>query len=387
MRFETDSESGRECIWLYWLAVPGRGVDWRHLAVHAAFSPRPAPPSATAAMGQLRALTCLPVFRTPGHGQPAVRGSVPPRRSAAGHEGVEDMDRLTLAVVSRNYFNMPAWLGLHAGLFAHEGIDLAIDHIESIEEVNDRVRDGRAQLAYGVTEHVILDAESGGRQAIIGGNVNRLPFSLIARPGIEGIAGLRGKRIGVSSLRAGSSSLIMRLLAAHGLEYPGDYELVPCGPILARWELLRSGGIDAGLQGAPLNYIALDQGFVSLHEPRDDFQFTSLDVDLRWAEANRDLLLRFLRGFLRAHERFFTDRDLARAVAVAETGIEPGYADRAWDEYTRDTIFPRDGEASAAGVQALIETSALIRDLPARARTHAEDYIDRRWLAEARASL
>lgn len=297
------------------------------------------------------------------------------------------MDRLTLAVVSRNYFNMPAWLGLHGGLFAAEGIELAIDHIEGIEEVNDRVRDGRAQLAYGVTEHVILDAESGGHQAIIGGNVNRLPFSLIARPGIEGIAGLRGKRIGVSSLRAGSSSLIMRLLAVHGLQYPGDYELVPCGPILARWDLLRSGGIDAGLQGAPLNRMALDQGFISLAEPRDDFQFTSLDVDTRWAVAKRDLLLRFLRGFLRAHERFYADRDLARQVAMAESGIEARYADSAWEEYTRGEIFPRDGEASAAGVQALIKTSALIRDLPTRARTHADGYIDRSWLAQARASL
>lgn len=297
------------------------------------------------------------------------------------------MDRLTLAVVSRNYFNMPAWLGLHAGLFAAEGIALAIEHIEGIEEVNERIRDGRAQLAYGVTEHVILDAETGGHQAIIGGNVNRLPFSLIARPGIEGLAGLRGKRIGVSSLRAGSSSLIMRLLAEAGLHPPDDYELVPCGPILARWELLRSGEIDAGLQGAPLNHIAIEQGFVSLCEPRMDFQFTSLDVDTRWAAANRDLLLRFLRGFLRAHERFFTDRDLARAVAVKESGIEPRHAERAWEEYTGGAIFPRDGEASDAGVQALIETSALIRDLPARARTRAADYIDRRWLAEARASL
>lgn len=297
------------------------------------------------------------------------------------------MTALTMAVVSRNYFNMPAWLGLHAGLFAAEGIDLTIEHIEGIEEVNDRVRSGRAQLAYGVTEHVILDAESGGHQVIIGGNVNRLPFSLIARAGIASLKDLRGKRIGVSSLRAGSSSLVMKLLAAEGLHYPGDYELVPCGPILARWDLLRSGGIDAGLQGAPLNHIALDQGFVSLCEPRMDFQFTSLDVDSRWADANRDTLLRFLRGFLRAHERFYTDRDLAREVAVKESGIEPRYADRAWEEYTRDAIFPRDGEASEAGVQALIETSALIRDLPSRARTHAADYIDRRWLAEARASL
>jgi ABC-type nitrate/sulfonate/bicarbonate transport system substrate-binding protein len=297
------------------------------------------------------------------------------------------MDKLTLAVVSRNYFNLPAWIGLHAGLFAAEGLEVSIDHIEGIEEVNDRIRDGRAQLAYGVTEHVVLDAESGGHQVIIGGNVNRLPFSLIARPGIEGLAGLRGKRIGVSSIRAGSSSLIMRILAEAGLHWPGDYELLPCGPILARWELLRSGGIDAGLQGAPLDRIALDQGFVSLCEPRQDFQFTSLDVDARWAAANRDLLLRFCRAFLRAHERFYTDREGANAMAMREAGIEARYADLAWQDYTRAEIFPRDGEASAAGVQALIETSALIRELPNRARTRAEEYIDRSWLAEARASL
>ncbi|TDH63146.1 ABC transporter substrate-binding protein [Dankookia rubra] len=299
------------------------------------------------------------------------------------------MDQLTLAVVSRNYFNLPCWIGLHAGLFAAEGIDLRIDHIEGIEEVNDRLRDGRAQLAYGVTEHVILEAEAGGALRIIGGNVNRLPFSFIARAGIGSYAGLRGKRIGVSSLRAGSSSLIIRLLARHGLHWPGDYELVPCGPILARWDLLRSGGIDAGLQGAPLDQMALDEGFVSLGNPRDEvpeFQFTSLDVDAGWAAGHRDLTLRFCRGFLAAHERFYADQATASRIAMQESGIAQRYADRAWADYTRDAIFPRDGQASEAGVKALIEISSLIRELPARPR-HAADYIDRTWLAEARASL
>lgn len=33
---------------------------------------------------------------------------------------------LTVAVVSRNYFNLPMWIGLHAGLFAAEGLDVRI---------------------------------------------------------------------------------------------------------------------------------------------------------------------------------------------------------------------------------------------------------------------
>lgn len=300
------------------------------------------------------------------------------------------MDTLTLAVTSRNYFNLPAWIALHTGLFAEEGLAVTIDHIEAIDAVNEAVTTGRAQFAYGVTEHVILDAEAGGRQVILGGNVNRLPFSLIAAPEVRSFEDLRGRTIGVSSLRAGSSSLIMRLLGARGLHYPQDYTLVACGPILARWDKLRSGEIQAGLQGVPLNYIALDQGFTSLCEPRDEvpwFQFTSLNADRRWLEANRSLALRFLRAFVRAHERFYADRATANSIAVRESRVASDYADRAWVEYTEAGIFPRDGEANTDAVQTLIEMSSLIRELSARGRTRAEDYIDRSWLAAARQSL
>src|SRR3954454_6397149 len=113
------------------------------------------------------------------------------KRRASGGRGLESgervgnrqrmsMDRIKLAAVSRNYFNMPLWVGLHEGLFAAEGLDVALELHEPIDEVTDRLRDGSVDLALGVTEHVVLDSERGGRLAIIGGNVNKPPFSLIA---------------------------------------------------------------------------------------------------------------------------------------------------------------------------------------------------------------
>src|ERR1700730_11142616 len=192
------------------------------------------------------------------------------------------MEKIVFAAVSRNYFNMPVWIAQDQRMFADEGLDVAIELYEGVDEVTNRLTDGGAQLAYGITEHVVLDSEAGGFLEIIGGNVNRLPFSLIAGKSIRTFDDLRGKTIGVSSLDAGSSSLVMKLLAARGLEYPRDYKRRAVGPIVARWDMLKSGEIDAGLQGAPLNYIAVDQGFTSLCEPRDEvplFQFTSLNVD------------------------------------------------------------------------------------------------------------
>lgn len=300
------------------------------------------------------------------------------------------MKKLTVGAVSRNYFNLPLWLAQRTGLFADEELEVAIELYEPIDEVTERLRDGQLDLALGVTEHVILESESGGHLQIIAGNVNRLPFSLIGRPGLRGPADLRGGRIGVSSLEAGSSSLVMQLLAAHGLQHPQDYTIVVVGPILSRWKLLQSGEIDAGLQGAPLNYVALDAGYVALADPRKqfpDFQFTSLNVDARWAAANADGVTAFLRAYLHAHDRFFADKDATVPIAVAESGIEPHYAARAWDEYAGEEIFPRDGAASPRAVQALIDVSALIRALPARSKTRAEDYIDSTYIDAARAQL
>ena len=296
------------------------------------------------------------------------------------------MDKLTFTAVSRNYFNLPIWVAKHRGMLADEGLDVAIELYEGVDEVTNRVRDGRAQIGYGITEHVVLDSEAGGFLEIVGGNVNRLPFSLIAGKAIGSFEDLRGKTVGVSSIQAGSSSLVMKLLAARGLEYPRDYKMRAVGPILARWEMLQSGEIYAGLQGAPLNYIAIDQGFGSVCEPRQevpDFQFTSLNVDKRWAEANADIMQRFMRAFVRAHDFFFENRDGVTPIAMAKTGITENYALRAWDEYTTDEIFPRDGDASDAAVQALIEISSLIRAVPNRTRSSASDYINRSYLHAA----
>jgi ABC-type nitrate/sulfonate/bicarbonate transport system substrate-binding protein len=293
------------------------------------------------------------------------------------------MPALTVGAVSRNYFNMPLWIAQHAGFFNQEGLSVTIELIEGIDEVTRRLVDGRFHLALNVTENTILNSEQGGRLEIIAGNVNRLPFSFIARPHIRSYADLRGARIGVSSINAGSSSLIMRLLASHGLLHPRDYTLVPVGPILARWKMLLSGEIDAGLQGAPLNYVAVDAGFTDLGNPRTqfpDFQFTSLDADRDWAKRNETVVVRFLRAYTQAHHWFYENKGGATQIAQKEMSVDRHYAERAWADYVCDEIFPRDGRASVRGVQTLLTVSALIRDLAARSRTRAEQYINHSYL-------
>jgi hypothetical protein len=96
-------------------------------------------------------------------------------------------------------------------------------------------------------------------------------------------------------------------------------------------------------------------------------------------------MARFMRAFVRAHRRFFADRDAMVEIAKVETRIAEKYAKAAWEEYASAEIFSPDGDVSSAGVQALIDISALIRALPNRQGRSAEDYIDRSYLHVAQA--
>jgi ABC-type nitrate/sulfonate/bicarbonate transport system substrate-binding protein len=275
------------------------------------------------------------------------------------------------------------------GLFAAEGIDLRVEDVTSTDAAAERVKAGTGQVSTSAMEQIIIDRDAGGSLLAVAGNVNKLPFSLIAQPSIRGIAELRGKTIGVSSLKTGTSAILTKLFAGYGLQ-DGDYKLVAVGPIDARWQMLKSGEIDAGLQGIPQNLMAIDAGFSDLGDSSalfPELQFASFTVDQGWAEANRHVLVRFLRAMLRAFKLFHRDAGLARRVAMRHGDFSADYADRAWQAYTAQAVFPRDGDINMPGLCALIELSAEARELPARRQAAPERYIDRSYLLEARSGL
>jgi hypothetical protein len=43
------------------------------------------------------------------------------------------MQKLAFAAVSRNYFNMPVWIARHQGMFADEGLHVAIELYDGTE--------------------------------------------------------------------------------------------------------------------------------------------------------------------------------------------------------------------------------------------------------------
>ena len=143
------------------------------------------------------------------------------------------------------------------------------------------------------------------------------------------------------------------MMAAHGLHYPGDYEVKDTGGVPPRHKALLEGSIDAGLQSIPWNYVAEEAGFkdfgeVSKYVP--DWQFVTVNANNDWAKAHRPVLVRFLRALARATEWVHANRGLSAVIAERELPTRRDYAERAWDHYIGTNALARDMAVNRKGL-------------------------------------
>ncbi len=129
---------------------------------------------------------------------------------------------------------------------------------------------------------------------MVAGLIDRPPLSTDRDPCSTSTFGdLRGGRIGTSSLTEGTRHVAERMLAAHGLSYPADYDFALEGSHVERWKALQAGTIDAALQMIPYDDIATDAGFTDLGPVTEEFAFNAVCVRL---PAERTSVTAFLAG-------------------------------------------------------------------------------------------
>jgi len=261
-------------------------------------------------------------------------------------------------------------------------IDATIEVYNNAEKINEDLRSGKVNIAVGTPEAVMIDAYKGGSLRIVGGNAERLPHFIIARPQIKQWADMRGAKVGVLSLNEGTTYLVHRMMSANGFK-PGDYEVLAVGGAPARWKLLQEGKIDAGLQPFPLSYQAEAAGFTNfgpITQYVQNYLFTTINVDAQWAARNEQAVVAFLRGLRRGLETMNKDRGAAVATAAKELNTTPALAERALDDTARLKILSQDLSVSHPALRGTFDTLVGVGLLPSDARFEPARMVDTRYL-------
>jgi ABC-type nitrate/sulfonate/bicarbonate transport system substrate-binding protein len=221
------------------------------------------------------------------------------------------MEDQSLQLVRLGYFTRSAVVqaGELNGHFAAQGLRLELQPAESSPGQFRTLAAGTCDLvltspdnvaAYRLTAVNPLQQQLDVRivLAVDGG----LGLSVVSRPEIGSMAGLRGATVGVDVPQSGFALALYELLREHGLDRE-DCRLVSLGSTPKRAEALLSGQCDATLLNAGHDVAAVGRGFRRLARVTDHLRpylGTVLAGHGPWLDGNSDLVCRFATAWLTA---------------------------------------------------------------------------------------
>jgi len=210
------------------------------------------------------------------------------------------------------------------GYFKREGLDTELLYIGGGSLLIQSMLSGDVPFAYGPSVPVINASLRGADLVLIGNTGNALVFSIMSRPEIKQPAQLKGKKVGVTRLGGSTDWALDLALKQWGLERGRDLAVIQTGGMPEGLAALISGALDAVVLSPPSNFRAAKAG---MHELADVGQLgvvfpnTPLSTTRSYIKANRDTVLRFLRGFTQGLNRFRTDKEFSMKVLSRYTKV------------------------------------------------------------------
>lgn len=165
--------------------------------------------------------------------------------------------------------NAPVYLGVEDGLFAREGIDLAVTDNPSGADSREAIVAGAFDAGHGGAPNVLNALARTDRMAVVGTGLVRFPpFSLVARPEVESVSALAGRPVAINKRNTCSQSVLRAALALEAMEET-DVRLETPGGGGAIVTAARAGAVDAAVLWEPyVSHVVRADGWRVLAEGR-----------------------------------------------------------------------------------------------------------------------
>jgi ABC-type nitrate/sulfonate/bicarbonate transport system substrate-binding protein len=123
-----------------------------------------------------------------------------------------------------------AWIALDTGLFAKHGLDIReLVYISSSAQGTSALLSGSVDAAVVGGIGIMSAVLEGGDVKLIAGTKNQLAGKIMARPEINTVEDLRGKRVAASGRGSNTEYMAVQVLRRAGMEVGRDYSFVYVG--------------------------------------------------------------------------------------------------------------------------------------------------------------
>jgi len=285
-------------------------------------------------------------------------------------------DEIKLGVLSSGSEHWPLWIALEKGYFKEQRLEVRQLHTQSVAKAVQALTTNSTNLLYpSNTQGTITAIVKGAPVKLIAGIQTKAIYDLITGAKYKKVEDLKGTTLGVINLTSGSTVLLMKIMSAHGLKYPGDYDLLTVGGTPARYAAVKKGAVSGAMVTIPTSFRALEEGLnllanIATYLP--DYQFTTVAGHIEWMKANHDATVRFLMGIIKGLRFVHDPKNKKEAVdiMVKHHKISRKYAEMAHKMVVEDLKPMRnDALPSTKAIDVLIkvevERKALDKQYPA----------------------
>jgi len=270
-------------------------------------------------------------------------------------------DEINLGLLSTGGDHWPIWVALDQGFLKEQKLDVHEFQTDSVAKSVQALSANSTDLVFpSNTEGVVVAMSKGAAIKIIAGDFTKALYDLITGPKYKKLEDLKGGTMGVINLTSGSTVLLEKMLAAHGLKYPGDYDLLTVGGTPTRYAAVKKGAVAAAMVTIPTSYEAKEDGLnvlANISQYLPDYQFTVIAGNEKWMASHRDQTVRFLMAMIKSM-RFLNDpknKEASIQAMIKHFKVKRKYAELAYKEVVLD-LRPIDNNAapSVKGMETVI---------------------------------
>lgn len=274
------------------------------------------------------------------------------------------------------------WVAKDARIFEKHGFDATVIFISGSIRGIQAILAGEIPIGEGGGPGLTSARLAGGDVVAIAGNVNVLPYYLVAQPSIKRVEDLKGK-IGGNHIAGTTAEFALKVgLKKIGLDPVKDVNLRVIGGSLERMIALQKGIVqftvvtEAGKQQAERLGYPTVVDMVALQIP---FPQNGVYTSTKLIRENPDLVRRYVRVYVEAIHYYKTHKEETMKIMRKYSRLDDRKVlEEAWDWHAK--FMPEAPYPPAEGYQLVLHDMA--EKNPKAAQANVKDYLDTRFVKE-----
>jgi NitT/TauT family transport system substrate-binding protein len=300
--------------------------------------------------------------------------------SASGESAAPRPIKVAHAFISAE--TLPIWVAQDQGLFEKYGLRVEAVPLQTSAQVAPAMTSGDVQVALTTGSGEVEFNLSGGDHVIVAGYSSDMRYFLEARPDIQRVEDLRGKKIGITRRGGAIDVAAHLLLEKHGMAYGTDAAIIELGTAQNQVQGLSAGVVDAAIVALPTNLLAEREGAHLVEDTKQHgikFPTNVIAVRRGYLQSSPDVVRDYLKAHIEAVELIRRDKPLAlRLLSKGTDTTDQELLEKSYELYIQDLQdipYP-----SPEAIQGALD--AIARDKPEARNAKPSDFYDDRLVRE-----